>query len=319
MKVPMRWGAALAGFTALLIPAVVVAAEFKWLDGVKADPADPAKVERGKYLVNGPAHCIACHSSEEGHLNMSGNLDAPLSGGAELQAGPLGSVYSANLTPDPETGIGKASDFELARALRYNVKRDGGTLPPVMPYRYMSDEDMSAVLSYLRSTQPIHSIQPAAKLTPLGWAVMTFLLKPTKPEEEPPKTTPKGPSVELGKYLADNVANCAGCHTKLDMGTMSYSGPMYAGGTEMEAVGKPGWVVVTRNLTPDPKTGHIYNWSEDAFVARFKSGAAMPETHMPWAFYKNMTDDDLRSIYRYLKTLPPADSDPGPSLRQAKG
>ncbi|MBM3270130.1 MAG: c-type cytochrome [Candidatus Sericytochromatia bacterium] len=311
-----RWLAAAAGVTTGLIPAVVIAAEFKWLDGVKADPSDPAKVERGRYIANGPAHCTACHSGIDGKMNVEGRLDVPLAGGVPLEAGPLGMIYAPNLTSDPDTGLGKVSDYEIARALRYNIKRDGGVLPPVMPFRHMSDEDMSAVLSYLRTLPPTPNKVPPHKLTPLGWVAVNFMLKPMQPEYEPPKATPKGPSVELGKYLAENVANCAGCHTKLDMATLSYSGPIMAGGSELDAFGKPGWVVVSKNLTPDPKTGHIYNWSEDAFVARFKSGAGLPETHMPWAFYKNMTEDDLRSIYRYLKTLPPAENDTGPALRQ---
>jgi hypothetical protein len=62
---------------------------------------------------------------------------------------------------------------------------------------------------------------------------------------------------------------------------------------------------VTPNLTPDPKTGHIYAWSEDAFVARFKAGVATGSP-MPWQTFSRMTDDDLRALYRYLRSLPPA-------------
>jgi hypothetical protein len=78
----------------------------------------------------------------------------------------------------------------------------------------------------------------------------------------------------------------------------------------------PGVVVVPPNLTPEPKTGRIASWTEAQFVARFRQGSLIPASPMPWNAFARMTDDDLRAIYRYLRSVTPVERDPGPSLRR---
>ena len=98
------------------------------------------------------------------------------------------------------------------------------------------------------------------------------------------------------------VANCNECHTKRN-GIGDYVGEPLAGGTEFEEEGKP--TLVTPNLTPDPATGRMTAWSQEQFIKRFRMGKLIPYSHMPWETYSRMTDDELKAIYNYLKTLKP--------------
>ena len=75
-------------------------------------------------------------------------------------------------------------------------------------------------------------------------------------------------------------------------------------------------VFVTPNLTPDPKTGHIAGWTEEQFLARFRAGRLIEGSHMPWSLFGRMSDDDIRAIYRYLRTLPPVENETGPLLQR---
>ena len=118
---------------------------------------DPAAIERGEYLVFGPAACVECHtaSSEVFERYAETGEPPPLGGGFEFPAAPLGVIYSANITPDRETGIGRYSDAQIARMLRYAVKPNGrASIRPLMPFGDMSDEDIVAILSFLRVQAP---------------------------------------------------------------------------------------------------------------------------------------------------------------------
>ena len=126
----------------------------------------------------------------------------------------------------------------------------------------------------------------------------------------------EAPTVERGRYLVNNVANCAGCHSPRNMLDGSYAGPRLSGGTPAPLDGDETLLVTPPNLTPDPKTGHITNWTEEQFVARFRQGKIVEGSHMPWGPFGRMSDDDLRAIYRYLKSLDPVEHDTGPILRK---
>jgi cytochrome c553 len=113
----------------------------------------------------------------------------------------------------------------------------------------------------------------------------------------------------------NNVAACAGCHTRRSHTDGSYQAPKLSGGTEMP--GEDGKVYTPPNLTPDPKTGHIVKWSEDQFLARFRAGPINGLSHMPWRAFARMSDDDIRAIYRYLQTVPPTENVTGPLVAAA--
>ena len=276
--------------------------------------ADPAVIARGRYLVHGPAHCTSCHGDPRHKADFLAGRDGPLSGGVEFHL-PIGTIRSANITGDPQTGIGGLRDHEIARALRFGVRRDGRALAPFMPFANISDQDLTAIVSYLRTQAPVRNEVQTRSLNPLGHGVVAFVLKPQGPSGPVPATVPAGPTAEYGKYLVNSVANCAGCHTQRDMRTGEFTGPKLAGGLVMTSHDLPGRTFVTPNLTPDPATGRLANWTEEIFVARAKTGKGAEGSPMPWANFARMTDDDLKAIYRYLRSLPPVHNNTGDSVR----
>jgi mono/diheme cytochrome c family protein len=280
--------------------------------------ADPAMVERGAYLVYGPAHCAYCHTTAEAWPALDRGERVPLSGGYAF-ALPMGTFRTPNLTPDPETGIGRLDDAAIARVLRHGVLPDGRATLPFMEFHAMSDDDLAAVLSYLRSQPAVrHRVAPHEPNF-LGRALLAFAVEPRAAHASPPALAPpSAPTVERGRYLAENVANCAGCHTKRNPLDGSKVGPHLAGGSGMPSDSIPGKVLVPPNLTPEPRTGRIARWTEDQFVARIRAGGAYPGSHMPWRAFGRMSEADLRALYRYLRTIPPVVNETGPSLQDAK-
>ena len=120
--------------------------------------------------------------------------------------------------------------------------------------------------------------------------------------------------VENGRYLAESVANCWACHTQRDMRTGALTGPRYAGATGFQDDFDPKRSWSPPNITAGEKTGRLARFSEDQFVARFRAGQAIPGSPMPWQAFQQLTDDDVRSIYRFLKTLLPVERDVGPAV-----
>jgi mono/diheme cytochrome c family protein len=279
--------------------------------------SDPEVIESGRYLVFGPAHCSYCHSPKEHWPRLDAGEEIPLIGGYEMKL-PIGTLRSTNLTPDPETGIGRITDGQLARMLRHNVRADGRASLPLMEFQDLSEEDVVAVISYLRSMPPVRNEVPENELNLMGRVVMSMLIKPTTPNGPPPaRSPPEGPGLERGAYLANAVGNCAGCHSPRNLGDGSYTGPRFSGGV-MEVDGDPAHFFSVPNLTPDPRTGHIASWTEEQFLARFRVGSVYRGSHMPWDAYKRMSDDDLRAVYRYLMSLEPVENETGPMLQPKK-
>jgi len=270
---------------------------------------DPAVVERGRYLVEGPAHCGECHGAVD--PPAASHVGRPLVGGMEFKL-PVGTFRVPNITTDAETGIGNVKDEALARMIRYGVKPDGQAALPFMPYAELSDDDLTAIISYLRTQAPVRHAVAEHDVNPLGRVVQAYVLTPKGPSHTPPKSFAPEPTAAYGDYLTHNVGNCVMCHTKVDMRTGAFAGPMFGGGAEHEAIGNPSKKFLTPNLTPDPRWGWLQGWTEDAFVARFHGGRVHSDSPMPWEAFQRMTDNDLRAIYRYLQTLPPAATGPDP-------
>jgi mono/diheme cytochrome c family protein len=264
---------------------------------------DSAVIARGKNLVFGPAHCANCHSAPGMEERVSKGEIVPLSGGYAFDI-PIGKIYAKNLTPD-ETGIGKQTDGEIARALRYGVSTKGRALFDFMPFHNTSDEDLTAIISYLRQQPGVKNDVPENKLNFIGKIVNAFVLKPAGPTEEVPTVVTRDSSAAYGKYLANSVANCRGCHTNRNLMTGAFIGEDYAGGLVFENPVDSGTIILTTpNLTPDA-TGRIKGWTQQHFIERFRKGALVPETHMPWGPFSRMSDDELKAIYNYLQTVKP--------------
>lgn len=279
---------------------------------------DPDVIAQGEYLVNAVAHCSACHGPADIVAGHELGPDGDLRGGFTIAAGPFGDFVPTNITPDPDTGIGSMSDGEIARVIRHGVDHQGRySAFMALAVGRMSDEDLAAVISYIRSVPAIRN-----ETDPTQWGFLAKALAGSfKPNDRPPiaHVPPGGISVERGEYLANGPAHCAGCHTAIDpMDGFATVGPAFSGEPVPEPdPTDPGAEFVVPNITPDPETGIMASWSEDDFVERFQGGRTFEGSKMPWDNFKRMTEDDLRSIYRYLMTVPPVKKDVGPSRRDA--
>jgi mono/diheme cytochrome c family protein len=248
---------------------------------------DPKVIERGRYLAYGPAHCVNCHTGMDKIEAVKAGAMLPLTGGHEFKL-PFGTVYSPNLTPDAETGIGRYSDAELARIIRHGVKPDGRVVLPFMEVQDLSDEDLVAVISFLRSQEPVRNAVPRHEFNVVGKAILSFLMKPVGPSGPVRPTTPPEGTVERGQYLATVVAGCDSCHTKRNLLNGEFIGEKFAGGFEFEIPGEEEKVMVTPNLTP-ASTGRITTWDEEQFVGRFGAGVGLPHSHKPWRQFQKMS------------------------------
>lgn len=262
-----------------------------------------ARLARGKYLVEGPAHCFHCHTEHDMSDATFPIVEAKKGAGWVMPIPELNNIAARNITPDPETGIGAWTDDEVARAIREGVRKDGTALFPVMPYPVyagMDDEDVKAIVVYLRSIPPVRNVVPTRSLPgPLEYIVNTIPQPITEPKPSHPASTP----VERGKYLVDSVADCGGCHTPTKEGA-PLPGLAFAGGTSFPDMA--GGMKYSLNITPDPSG--IAHYDEALFKEVLKTGhlkGRMLLHAMPFLFYRNITDEDLSDIFAYLRTATP--------------
>lgn len=279
-----------------------------------AASSDSSIVERGRYIVRVAAPCAACHGDPAQRKAYAGGADVPLSGGFVFDI-PPGQFYTRNLTPDTETGLGNVPDSAIARALRYGVGHDGRALLPFMEMQGLSDDDLQAVVSYLRTQPPVRNPVPPHHFNALGKVVKaTALAKPVGPSAPPPVRSPRGASEETGRYLVESVSLCWACHTARSQMTGALTGPRFGGTTGFTEADDPSHTWSPPNITSDPETGRLGKLTEDQFVARFRQGRILPGSPMPWQAFGRLAEEDLRSIYRYLKSVPAVKRDVGPAV-----
>ncbi|HEV2523101.1 MAG TPA: c-type cytochrome [Candidatus Acidoferrales bacterium] len=263
----------------------------------------PERWARGKYLAENVAACVDCHSPHDWTKH-----DSPVPPGMEgagedisILKGLPGTVVAPNLTPDPETGTGTWTDDALARAIREGIGHDGRTLFPLMPYegyRYMPDEDLASVIVFLRSLPPVRNPLPKTNIIfPVKYLIRSVPQPITDPVPLPDVSDP----VKRGAFLV-TMAGCKDCHTPMDHGE-PIPGMDLSGGQLFEG---PWGSVATPNLTPDPSGIPYYD--EALFLQAIRTGyvrARSLNQIMPWRYYAGMTDEDLKAIFAYLKTVKP--------------
>ncbi|MFY0644970.1 MAG: c-type cytochrome [Bacteroidia bacterium] len=269
--------------------------------------SDSATLAHGEYLVYGPAHCASCHVSLEQFEAVDNGEKLPLTGGFTISFA-LGSFTTSNLTPDTETGIGLRSDKEIARTLRYNVDHEGAAILPFMPFTNMSEYDMNAIISYLRSQPAVKKEVPKTTYTVLGKLIKRFALKPAVHEQEIPAIVEAGETVAYGEYLAHSVANCYGCHTELDEKSGKFVGEPFAGGMRFKSEFVEGRTYYSPNITPDPETGIMADWTMEKFVERMQNGRVHQDSPMPWGPFSRVKESDLKAIYMYISSLEPVNN-----------
>jgi len=308
------------GTLVLLILVLVIFVQLSWKkthDAPYPDIVaitDSSVIELGRYLVYSPSHCASCHIPKARRMEVEMGAELPLAGGWELHI-PPGIMRAANITMDIETGIGRYTDAEIARVLRYSVGPGGQIVMPFMTYQDMSDEDLTAVVSFLRAQEPVYSPVEKTELSFMGRALMAFgAVKPVFPGYPLQESVPRVNTATYGKYVSDVLANCLGCHTERD-GSGGFGGPLYAGRMLFEADDySNGYAFVSPNITPDPQTGVMASWPEQQFLARFRVGrlpgnSPLHYSPMPWGAYSRMTELDLTALYKYLHSLEPVNNE----------
>jgi len=246
---------------------------------------DTTSIQRGQHLAAAVATCIDCHGPT-------------LSGKVFVDDPALGLVSAPNLTRG-RGGVGSTfNDADFARAIRHGVDPSGRPLL-IMPsddYSHFSDADLGAIIGYVRSLPAVDNTLPPNELRALGRVLFATGQLPLQPadniDHNAPRPSPPqaAPTPEYGKYLADS-AGCPSCH-----------GPGLSGGKIPQA---PPNTVPAANLTPSG----LGNWSEADFIKALRTGirpdGRVLNTFMPWPYYAQMTDDELRAIWRFLQAVPP--------------
>ncbi|MGO9931157.1 MAG: c-type cytochrome [Steroidobacteraceae bacterium] len=260
-------------------------------------PAGADVLARGEYLTKA-ADCVACHT-----VQGSGK---PYAGGVAFRL-PFGTIYSSNITADPDSGIGTWSDDEFVRAVREGVRKDGQHLYPALPYTSytgLSRSDVLAIKAYLFSLPPI---KQQNRVNDLGfpfnqrWA-MGFWNAAFFKSQRFAADAAKSPQWNSGAYLATALAHCAECHTPRNLGFGLEHGSELAG-QELQ-----GWRAY--NITADVAHG-IGSWSDADLAAYLKTGhapghasAAGPMGEALAHSLQFLNDEDVASLMAYLRSVP---------------
>lgn len=262
--------------------------------------ATPERLHRGKYLVESVLGCVDCHSGLNGVPQAGVAPVYAYLGGGRVMVNEGNFVLAApNITPDIETGAGNWTDDQIARAIREGIGHDGRTLFPIMPYgdyRSLSDEDLASVIVYIRSLQPIRNALPKSQIPfPLSRLIQSA------PEPVLAPVSDSGADrIARGRYLTQ-IGGCLDCHTPEDRMHRPLKGMEFAGGKEVES-----FPTLSANITPDPSGISYYD--EDLFIRVMRTGrvgARVLNPPMPWWVFRGMTDEDLKAIFAYLRTVKP--------------
>jgi mono/diheme cytochrome c family protein len=258
-------------------------------------------IAHGKALTEAGG-CAGCHTPD---------LAKPFAGGKRIIT-PFGAIYSFNLTPDRDTGIGAWSDQDFRRALREGVAPDGSRYYPVFPYPYftrLTRDDIQAIRAYLETLTPVHNSIPSPELRwPLnyrvllrGWDWLFFRPGILQPDQQ------KSTEWNRGRYLVEGPGHCGACHT-----------PKNAFGADRRTHALGGGLVQDQfapRLDAAERSG-LKSWSVDDIVEYLQSGrngrshAGGLMADVVRDSTSLMSDADIRAIAAYLKDLPPGEREP---------
>ncbi len=245
-------------------------------------PSDSATIEHGRHLATAVATCVLCHGED-------------LGGAVYADEGPLGIIAGPNLTSGRGGVAASLEPEDWEHAIRHGTRRDGTSLI-VMPsevYVHMSDEDLAAIVAYLRQAPPVDREVPKTRFGPLGRVLLAagklpLMTAAKTPAIAHPTTPPASDTVAFGHYLAD-ISGCHGCHG------YGLSGGRVAGPPDLPPAS---------NLTPAGLGG----WSEADFRRVFREGKrpgdAPIHEFMPWRVLGRMSDGELHAVWLYLRSVP---------------
>jgi mono/diheme cytochrome c family protein len=286
-----------------LVAASVGLMLFAWVLPSRGEALDVSLVRRGRYLAIA-GDCISCHTRAEG---------APFAGGLAFHT-PFGTVYSPNITPDPQTGIGGWSEVEFGRALRQGIGKNGEHLYPVFPYPYftkISDSDVGALYAFLRAIPAVKYAAPVNDMTfPFGQRALLRVWKSLYFREGRFSADgAKSAEWNRGAYLVEGLGHCSACHSPRNYLGGEKTDELMTGGVYQESLDdRPiDWSAV--NLTSG-KNG-LQSWSLQDLTNYLKLGySAHASVHGPMISVvmnstRNLTREDDEAIATYLKATAP--------------
>ena len=258
--------------------------------------AQSALVKRGDYLVNGIMTCGNCHTPK----GPTGDImDRAFSGGISWDEPPF-TVTAPNITPDPDTGIGKWSDADIKKVLRTGIRPNGTPVAMVMPtdfYEIITERDIDAIVAYLRTLKPIKNKvpDPIYKMPQVHHAF---------PGTEKPFTEAMmSDKLMKGFYLA-SIAHCMECHTPMGPRGREFATKLGTGGFEFPG---PWGKSVSRNITQS-KTKGIGSWTDDEIKRAITQGISKDGSKlkppMGFHYYSTVSADDLDAVVAWLRTVP---------------
>jgi mono/diheme cytochrome c family protein len=251
-------------------------------------------LERGTYLMSSIVACGNCHTPQTPEGPVAGK---ELAGGTPFREA-FGVAYAANITPDPETGIGKWTDQQIITAIREGKRPDGTTIGPPMPialYRNMADSDIQAIVAYLRAVPPVSNkiakSEYKMQLPPAYGPAITA----------PVSAPPASDKVAYGGYLAGPLGHCIECHSSPGPhGAPDFVNNLGAGGMTFHG---PWGESVSRNITPT----NLANWSDDDIKSAITTGRRPDgerlKPPMAYRYYSKIAANDLDAIVAYLRSL----------------
>ena len=264
--------------------------------GITAATAE-TPAERGAYLVNTIMTCQNCHTPKGPNGDI---VDKALSGGLTFDEPPF-KVTASNITPDPETGIGKWTDAQIKTLMRTGVRPNGVHVAGVMPtgfYGILTESDLDAIVAYLRTVKPINNKVP----DPIYKIALPRQVFPGS--EAPMPQADFADTVKRGFYLA-TIGHCMECHTPFGQAGVDFKGSLGKGGREFPG---PWGKSISRNITSS-KTKGIGNWTDAEIKQAITHGVSRDgsplKPPMGYPYYAHMTDADLNGVVAYLRTVPP--------------
>ena len=321
---PLLWGLVAILVIALVVAAYVVlgpgptdfaggkrvalAAHTPDPSGVPAEMKSASLVERGQYLTRA-ADCLVCHTAEGG---------APFAGGRAFVL-PFGTIYSTNITPDAETGIGSYTDANFLDAVHKGLGRGNTKLYPAMPYAsytYMSDADALAIKAYLFTLPPVHAPAPANTLSfPFNQrGLMSLWSAFFNPDKRYEPNVDRSPEWNRGAYLAEALGHCGECHTPRNLAFALDNRRKFAGAVQA------GWRAY--NITPD-RAGGVGAWSDEQLTHYLSIGhadgrgtASGPMGEAVDESLKFLSPSDISALVAYLRTVPGVSTADLPEPRQ---
>ena len=269
---------------------------------INVDITDPALIKQGEYIAR-TADCVACHTTLDGEI---------YAGGLPMLT-PLGAIYSTNITPDQETGIGNYSFDDFKNAVKHGVRNDNKALYPAMPYpsyQLMPDEDLAAMYAFFMSdVKAVKQANLKSELPPVAnwrwplayWQVLFDRKRDFVPETDDALLT-------RGQYLIEGPGHCGSCHTGRGIGFQEVALSNADSAEYLSGAVIDGW----RAKSIRGEHRGLGTWTVVELNDFFKTGrtdttaafGAMAEVVEHSTQY--MTDYDINAMSSYLKTLTPA-------------